>query len=372
MPHLPIPFHAHFDAFDRGFDSGHRNIICGLSMKRILVIKVTSLGDVIQAQPVVADLKRAFPGVVVDWACDEVFADVAHWNEGIDRVLCAPLRRFKKARRWSDFKAIFASISELRAHRYDAVMDIHGVYKSAIIAFLTRSARRYGYHSKNLGEQGAAFAYTHRFVPRQDVNAWQGMRDTVADALGYRADNPAVYNLRIPRPDQPIVDTGGAPLAVLFHATSKDDKKWPTEHWIAVAKELVQRGFHVVLPWGSPAEREEAQKIIEQAPQAHLLPQLSVTAIAQMIDASALVVGVDTGFAHLAHALGKRTVMIFTVTSSVHSGNQAPYRSTSIGGDGVVPTVAEVVQAIDYVHSSAPAQSGEVSSEIRMESAVRN
>jgi len=341
-------------------------------MKRILVIKVTSLGDVIQAQPVVADLKRAFPGVVVDWACDEVFADVAHWNEGIDRVLCAPLRRFKKARRWSDFKAIFASISELRAHRYDAVMDIHGVYKSAIIAFLTRSARRYGYHSKNLGEQGAAFAYTHRFVPRQDVNAWQGMRDTVADALGYRADNPAVYNLRIPRPAQPIVDTGGAPLAVLFHATSKDDKKWPTEHWVAVAKELVQRGFHVVLPWGSTAEREEAQKIIGQAPQAHLLPQLSVTAIAQMIDASALVVGVDTGFAHLAHALGKRTVMIFTVTSSVHSGNQAPYRSTSIGGDGVVPTVAEVVEAIDYVHSSAPAQSGEVCSEKRMESVVRS
>jgi heptosyltransferase I len=377
MPDLPNPYPAHFDAFeygafDCGSDIGLRNIICGPSMKRILVIKVTSLGDVIQAQPVVADLKRAFPGVVVDWACDEVFADVAQWNEGVDRVLCAPLRRFKKARRWSDFKAIFASISELRAHRYDAVMDIHGVYKSAIIAFLTRSAKRYGYHSKNLGEQGAFFAYTNRFVPRQDVNAWQGMRDTVADALGYRADKPAVYNLRIPQPAAPIVDTGGVPLAVLFHATSKDDKKWPTDHWVAVVKDLDKRGFHVALPWGSPSEREEALKIIEQAPQAHLLPQLSVTAIAQLVDSAALVVGVDTGFAHLAHALGKRTVMIFTVTSSIHSGNKAPYRSISIGGDGVVPTVAQVVEAIDYVHSSPPAEGGEVSSQARMESAVRS
>lgn len=341
-------------------------------MKRILVIKVTSLGDVIQAQAVVADLKRAFPGVAVDWACDDAHAEVARWNESVDRVLCAPLRRFKKARRWADFKAIAASIAELRAYRYDVVLDIHGVYKSAIIAFLTRSKVRYGYHSKNLGEQGAAFAYTRRFVRRNDVNAWQGMRDTVADALGYKAEGPAVYHLRIPPAAQPVVDAGGKPIAVLFHATSKDDKKWPIASWVAVAGDLVRRGFCVVLPWGSEGERKEAEQIVAEVPQAQVLPQLSVTGIAQLVDASAFVIGVDTGFVHLAHALGKRTVMIFTVTSSVHSGNQAPYRSTSIGGDGVVPTVAEVVEAIGYVHSSPPADGGEVDSPARMESAVRS
>jgi heptosyltransferase-1 len=327
-------------------------------MKRILVVKVTSLGDVIQAQAVVADLKRAFPGVAVDWACDDAHAEVARWNQSVDRVLCAPLRRFKKARRWADFKAIAASIAELRAYRYDVVLDIHGVYKSAIIAFLTRSKRRLGYHSKNLGEQGAAFAYTGRFKVRRDVNAWQGMRDTVADALGYAADGPAVYNLRIPPAERPIVDAGGKPLAVLFHATSKDDKKWPVAHWVAVANELVQRGFYVVLPWGSESERHEALQIVEQVPQAQVLPQLSVTAIAQLIDASAFVIGVDTGFVHLAHALGKRTVMIFIATSPTHFGNEAPYRSTSIGDGHSVPPVARAIEAIDYVHGS-PSAGGE-------------
>jgi heptosyltransferase-1 len=323
-------------------------------MKRILVVKVTSLGDVIQAQAVVADLKRAFPGVAVDWACDDAHAEVARWNQSVDRVLCAPLRRFKKARRWADFKAIAASIAELRAYRYDVVVDIHGVYKSAIIAFLTRSKRRLGYHSKNLGEQGAAFAYTGRFAPRRDINAWQGMRDTVADALGYKAEGPAVYNLRIPSPAQPVVDAGGKPIAVLFHATSKDDKKWPVAHWVAVATELVQRGFHVVLPWGSESERNEAQQIVAQVPQAKVLPQLSVTGVAQLIDASAFVMGVDTGFVHLAHALGKRTVMIFIATSPTHFGNEAPYRSTSIGDGRSVPPIARAIEAIDYVHSSPP------------------
>src|ERR1700760_3127933 len=117
-------------------------------MKRILIVKVTSMGDVIQAQPVVSDLKRAFPGVQVDWAVDESFAEIARWNSGIDRVLCAPLRRFKKARNLDDLKAIAQSIGELRAHKYDYALDIHGVYKSAIIAFLSRSRQRLGYRNK--------------------------------------------------------------------------------------------------------------------------------------------------------------------------------------------------------------------------------
>ena len=86
-------------------------------MKRVLIVKVTSLGDIVQALPVVADIKRAFPGVQVDWAADEAFAELVHWSKGVDRVLCAPLRRFKKARRWSDLKAIWSSIADLRAHR---------------------------------------------------------------------------------------------------------------------------------------------------------------------------------------------------------------------------------------------------------------
>lgn len=322
-------------------------------MKRVLIVKVTSLGDIVQALPVVADIKRAFPGVQVDWAADEAFAEVAQWSFAIDRVLCAPLRRFKKARRWADFKAIWASIAELRAYRYDFIIDIHGVYKSAIIAFLARSSRRIGYQQKDLGERGAAFAYTGRFGPRPAGNAWHGMRISASEALGYQVEGPAIYSLRLPEPAEPPFKPGTAPVAALFHATSKDDKKWPVPHWVAVGRELTQRGFQVMLPWGSEGERLEAVEIASQVPGAQVLPRMTVTEIAQMIDASALVVGTDTGFVHLAHALQKRTVMIFVATSPSHCGVYAPFRSTSIGDGHSVPPVSEALAAIDYVHSDA-------------------
>ena len=319
-------------------------------MKRILIVKVTSLGDIVEALPVIADIKRAFPGVQVDWAADEAFAEVVHWSQRVDRVLCAPLRRFKKARRWSDLKAIGASIGELRAYRYDCIIDIQGVYKTAIIAFLARSSRRVGYRNKDLGEVGASFAYTARFGPRPPVSAWEGMRISAGEALGYQPEGEPVFDLKLPETGTTLFEAGDAPVAALFHATSKDDKKWPVEHWGEVGRELTRRGFRIVLPWGSAREREEAEAIAKEVPGATVLPQMSVTEIARMIDACSLVVGTDTGFVHVAHALQKRTVMIFVATSRDHFGIEAPHRSISIGDGLSVPPVSEAIQAIDYVH----------------------
>jgi heptosyltransferase-1 len=320
-------------------------------MKRVLIVKVTSLGDIVQALPVVADIKRAFPGVQVDWAADEAFAEVVHWSENVDRVLCAPLRRFKKARRWADFKSIWASIAELRAYRYDFIIDIQGVYKSAIIAFLARSSRRIGYQAPDLGERGAAFAYTGRFGRRPKCNAWHGMRINAGEALGYQIEGPAVFKLRLPEAGKLPFASTGKPVAAFFHATSKDDKKWPVSHWVAIGRELTQRGFQLVLPWGSEGERLEAEQIASQLPGATVLPKMSVTEIAQMIDACALVIGTDTGFVHLAHALQKRTVMIFVATPPAHYGIESPFRSISIGDGKSVPSISDALEAIDYVHT---------------------
>lgn len=317
-------------------------------MKRILVVKVTSLGDIVQAQPVVWDLRRAFPEARIDWAADEAFAEVVHWNPGVDRVLCAPLRRFKKARNLDDLRAIAASIRMLRSERYDLVLDIHGVYKSAIIAFIARSRRRYGYCRENLGEAGAAFAYTDRFDRRLASNAWYAMRRSVSDALGYTIDERPHFGLKLP----PALSVIGEPArrAMLFHATSTDVKKWPAGHWIGVAQALTARGLQVVLPWGSEREHDEACRIAAGVPQARVLPKLTVTECAQLIDASELVVGMDTGFVHLAYALGKPTVMIFTATSRFHFGIDIPGRATSVGDEGRPPAVRDVLAAIDSVY----------------------
>ncbi|TDV25016.1 heptosyltransferase-1 [Paraburkholderia caballeronis] len=318
-------------------------------MKRILVIKVTSLGDVVEALPVVADIRRAFPGVSVDWAVDESFADVVRWNAGVDRVLCAPLRRFKRARGGGDLLEIVRAIRDLRAERYDAVIDIHGVYKSAIIARLARARRRFGYRADDLGERGAAFAYNGRFGPRPDCDAWHGMRVSAGEALGYAVDTPPDFGLRVPRDGEPALPPPDGPVALLFHATSKDEKKWPVEHWGALGRELTARGLRIELPWGSDAERATAADIAALVPGAAVLPRLSVRQLARRIEDASLVVGADTGFVHLAHALMKPTVMVFVATSPFHCGVAAPGRSISVGDGVCVPSVAQVLDAVERV-----------------------
>jgi heptosyltransferase-1 len=318
-------------------------------MKRILIVKVTSLGDIVETLPVVSDLRRAFPSAKVDWAADAAFADIIRWNPGVDRVLSAPLRKFKKARNWSDLKEIAASIGELRAEKYDAIVDIHGVYKSAIIAFMARGKRRFGYLNQDLGERGAAFAYNARFGPRPHTDAWRGMRVSVADALGYAFDETPDYNVRLPALARNLEIPRGKPIAMLFHATSADVKKWPKEHWGEVGRWLGARGYAIALPWGTEHERGEAQAIAAIVPGAIVLPKLTVEECAHWIEASELVVGTDTGLVHLAHALQRRTVMLFAATSREHFGISAPGRSVSVGDHGAPPDVQQVLSAIESV-----------------------
>lgn len=329
-------------------------------MKRILIVKVTSLGDIVETLPVVADLRRAFPSAQIDWAADAAFADIIRWNPGVARVLSAPLRKFKKARSWKDLKEIAASIGELRAEKYDVILDIHGVYKSAIIAFLARGRRRYGYRNKDLGERGAAFAYNARFGPRPHTDAWRGMRVSVADALGYEFEDIPDHNVLLPPVAKNLDIPQGAPLAMLFHATSADVKKWPKDRWAEVARWLIARGYRIALPWGTDGERGEAEGIAALVPGAIVLPRLTVTECAHWIQASELVVGTDTGLVHLAHALKRRTVMLFAATSREHFGIEEPGRSTSVGDGGAPPDVPQVLAAIESVlGGNAPATSRE-------------
>jgi len=322
-------------------------------MKRILIVKLTSLGDMVFTQPLVADLQRAFPGVKIDWIADSYCADVPRWNPNIDRVIAAPLRAVKKSRKWSDLRAIFGALRELRREKYDAVLDVHGVYKSAIVSFLARTRHRYGYPVGELGESGARFAYNHIFAPYIDADcARQRMRRAVSRAFGFALTKEMDYGLEMP-PDTPALAEKG-PYAMLFHATSSEEKKWPVADWISVGSAISARGLRVLVPWGNDAERNEAETIAASVPGAEVMPRLSITGVAQMVGKASLVVGMDTGFVHIADALRRPTIILFTQTSRHLYGVNVPGRAVSLGGDGVVPGRAEVLAAIDEVLGVQP------------------
>lgn len=315
-------------------------------MKRILIVKITSLGDVVLAQPVVADLRRAFPGVVIDWATDAAFAEIPGWNPGVSRVFSAPLRQFKRLRNRAGAMAILHSVQALRTHRYDAVLDIHGAYKSAIVAFLARAGRRYGYERQALGESGAGFAYSHRMHRPTGVGAVQGMRASVANALGYTLEPTPDFGLAVPAATSADTVPDLPPRTALFlHGASKDEKNWPVAHWVATGQALAREGIAVALPWSSENEHARARAIAAELPGATVLPRMTLPECARVIASAALVIGVDTGLTHLSHAFRRPSVMIFTATSRNHFGINQPGASLSLGGPDQCPTPEEVLDA---------------------------
>ncbi|MCY0389443.1 lipopolysaccharide heptosyltransferase I [Robbsia sp. Bb-Pol-6] len=319
-------------------------------MKRILIVKITSLGDVVLAQPVVADLRRAYPGVVIDWATDAAFAEIPGWNPGVSRVHRAPLRQFKRLRNRAGAMAILQSVQALRTHRYDAVLDIHGAYKSAIVAFLARARRRYGYESKALGERGAGFAYSHRMHRPSGIGAVEGMRASVANTLGYTLEPTPDFGLVVPAATAADTVPPLPPRTALFlHGASKDEKNWPIAHWVATGQALARQGIAVALLWNSDAEHTRALAIAAEIPQATVLPRLTLSECARVIASAALVIGVDTGLTHLAHAFRRPSVMIFLATSRNHFGIDAPGSAISLGDRGQCPTPEAVLAAAHEV-----------------------
>lgn len=322
-------------------------------MKRVLIVKITSLGDEVFAQPLVADLKRAYPGVRIDWFADEYCAEVCRWNPDIDRVISAPLRAIKKDRSWANVRAILGAIRALRKEKYDAVIDIHGVYKSAIAVALTRSTKRYGYPDHELGEGGSAFAYTDRLAgraPEDNFCQRARVRRAVSRAFGYPITDKMEYGLQLPEPEKLPEQGRKGPFALIFHATSDDAKKWPPERWIEVGKVLNQRGLRVLVPWGSESERRDAELLVAGMPNAELMARMSVLDCSRMVNAADVVLGTDTGFVHIGEALGKPVIMVFNSTSQHYYGVQEPGRVVALGGDGVTPSTAEVLAALEEVY----------------------
>ncbi|NYH99644.1 lipopolysaccharide heptosyltransferase I [Cupriavidus plantarum] len=317
-------------------------------MKRILVIKITSLGDMVHTLPLISDLRRAYPEAKIDWVADASCADIPRWAVGVDRVISPPLRGFKKQRSLKNLGGILKAIRELRREKYDAVVDVHGVYKSAIVARLARTKRRYGYAAEFLGEPQAEVFYTDIFGPHGDATCRHKMRLVTANALGYEIEPRETNALRVPAPATPL-NTDGVPRCMLFHATSAEIKKWPHANWVRVGQALTARGYRIQLPWGSDKERQESEALAAEIPGAEVLPRMTITEVAQRVDAAALVVGMDTGFVHLADALGKPSVMLFTATDAKHFGIHTPGQSLSIGDRGAPPTVEDVMAAVDQV-----------------------
>ena len=322
-----------------------------ISLPRILFIKTSSLGDVVHNCPAVSDVARCVPGAAIDWVVEDSFADVAALHAGVQRVIPVSIRRWRsgllQASTWS---AIAAFKAALRAERYDAVIDSQGLVKSALVAAMARG-RKHGLDRANVREPFAARFYDRVHAVPSQLHAVERNRLLAAAALGYAVPAGCDYGLRAA--GEPPLQVS-APYVLLLTMTSRDDKLWPEERWRALGLWLHEQGLHCLLPWGSEEERRRCARIATAVPRAIVPPHLPLAGIARLAREARCVIGVDTGLAHLAAALGVPAVGLYCGSDPASTGLYGDGRVRNLGGAGRPPSVAEVQEAVAALAAKAP------------------
>ena len=307
---------------------------------RILLIKTSSLGDVVHNLPVVSDLRRRYPEAEIDWVVEEGFLDIPRLHPGLRRVVPVALRRWRKSllspATWDEIRSFRAT---LQKESYDLAIDTQGLLKSALITRMARG-RRCGYAASSAREPLAARFYDSTFDVPNDLHAVERNRRLVALAADFTASAAPDYGIAV----SPAPNPEG-PHAVLLTATSRDDKLWPQERWIAVGKALHAQGLTCQLPAGSAAERERAAQIAQAIPNAIVLPAMTLAELAGHLAAARIAIGVDTGLVHLAAALGRPTLALFCASDPALTGVLATTPAINLGTRGRAPTVGEVLAA---------------------------
>lgn len=279
---------------------------------KILIVKISSLGDVLHTLPALTDAVQALPGVRFDWVVEEVFAEIPAWHPAVDTVIPVALRRWRKqplralrSGEWGKFRDL------LRAHEYDKIIDAQGLIKSALLTFMGRG-KRTGLSRSSAREPCSALFYQERHnIPKQQ-HAIERVRQLFAAALGYKVPNIALdYGIRRARfPGFKRADK----YIVFLHGTSWPSKEWPEPYWITLSQMANSAGFTVLLPWGNTPELSRVQRIAEACRQAKVLPKMNLQAIASVLCNASGAVGVDTGLAHLAAALSVPSVTLYGAT----------------------------------------------------------
>ena len=315
-------------------------------MRSILLVKTSSLGDVIHNLPVVSDLRRIWPNIAIDWVVEEAFAEIPRLHPGVRTVLPVALRRWRKAlgqkSTWAEIRQF---VQQLRTPYYDLILDSQGLIKSGIITRLARGLRC-GYNAEVARERHAAWFYDCKYLIPPNAHAVERNRWLSAAACAYEQPTALRYGIYTP---QAALGAGlqASPYCVLLTATSRDDKLWPEAHWQALGAALAADGLRCVLPAGKPRERERAARIAASIPGAEVAPPSSLNELATLLAGAAGVVGVDTGLTHLAAALDRPVVALYVATDPGLTGVFAGLQAVNLGGTGQVPSPADVLATLN-------------------------
>lgn len=333
---------------------------------KILLVKLSSLGDVLHNLPIVWDLRSRLPNAQIDWVVEEGYVHLLEpllsrpGFRGIDRIIPFGLRRWKmnlfKLSTWKEF---FQFKKHLQEISYDVIIETQGLLKSAIVCSLAKTAPNAVIAGLANATEFSGYEPMARSFYNQSVqvptqcHAVDRSRWVMCSALDWplleRSSTPQFYadeyiqSLKLPA--KAVSEQLVAPYVLCFHSTAREAKRWPNHHWIALGKELAGRGYQVVLPWGNLAEQAISKEIASQVPNALVPPAFSIEDAFGVIAGAALTIGVDTGLTHLAAVLNKPTVEIYCDSPLWKTEGYWSENIRNVGDIQNPPTVAEVLKA---------------------------
>ena len=328
-------------------------------MQRILIVKTSSLGDVIHCLPVVNDILHHAQEAHIDWVVEESFAEIPRMHAGVNQVFTVAMRRWKnqlfRKKTWAEINEFKKLIQQ---NQYDVIVDVQGLLKSALI---TKQANgvKHGYDKNSIREPLASWFYDKTYAISYQQHAVTRNRALCAMSLGYTTPlNAADYGIT-PESDASAIrmDIGlQASYIVALHGTSRDSKLWPIENWIDLGRELAKQNLKLALPWANEAELARANAIASQLKNAQansciILPKLSIAQIANIISNAKAAIGVDTGLSHLAAALNIPTIAIYTDTNPALTGvmGGAFKPAINLGNIAKTPSVNDVLTSLKQI-----------------------
>ncbi len=284
---------------------------------RVLIVKTSSMGDVLHTLPALTDAMRLLPGIRFDWVVEENFVQIPSWHPAVDRVIPVAIRRWRK--NWfgaqtrqerCDFKR------QLQLYQYDRVIDAQGLIKSAALVTRMAKGEKHGLDSKSAREPFASWFYHHRHDISRQQHAVERIRQLFAASLGYQVP-PGRGDYSIAGHFARVGGGHGQaapPYLVFLHSTTRDEKHWPESHWRALIELLSPWNMQIKLPWGTPPEYQRALRLSDNYPWVEVLPRLTLAEVAGVLAGAAAVVSVDTGLSHLAAALNRPNITLYGPT----------------------------------------------------------
>ena len=315
----------------------------------ILLVKTSSMGDVINNLPVASDILGQFPDARIDWVVEETFSDIPRLHPGVRNVLPIAIRRWRKGFWNHDVRQEMKAFrNQLQSTAYDFVIDSQGLVKSALVTWLAKGIRC-GFDRRSAWEPIATYFYDRKFPVDPGLHAVVRYRQLAAQALGYTVPEGIDYGIRTPDIALPWLPS--VPYGVLLHGTSRPEKLWPEQRWLELGQYFHQQGILSVLPWGNASEKQRSEALASQIPEAVVSPALRLNEAATMLGRAKITIGVDTGLAHLSAALQKPTIAIFCGSNPAHNGLYASTPVRNLGNEGAPPAVDEVITAFNELTS---------------------